>query len=205
MLKSLFLYSLRLIWVIAIGSILWLTGLVLFTNIIPSTPPPTLRVTDGIVIFTGGKTRLNVALELFQQKQAQYLLVSGVNPDSTFTQTVEQMPDHSRITLGYNAQDTLGNAEETATWAKARHIQTLRLITSNYHMPRSLLELRHLLPTVAIVPHPVVGKSFLQRKWWLNPQTLKLVVQEYNKFIFALLRRPLEDIHDWLTFKERKE
>lgn len=203
--KSLFLYSLRILWVILIGSILWLAGLVLFTNIIPSTSPHTLRVTDGIVIFTGGKTRLNVALDLFQQKYAQYLLVSGVNPDSTFTESVKQIPNSARITLGYSAQDTLGNAEETASWVRAHQIRTLRLITSNYHIPRSLLELRHLLPAVEIIPHPVVGQSFLQRKWWLNPQTLKLVVQEYNKFIFALMRRPLEDIQDLLSFKERKE
>ena len=129
-------------------------------------------------------------LSLFQQKKGKYLLISGVNPDSTFPKTVAQMPFKSQITLGYEALDTLGNAEETAAWVNANHIQTLRLITSNYHMTRSLFELRRLLPEVQILSHAVVGKSFLKPKWWLHPPTVTLVIQEYNKFLFALLCRP---------------
>lgn len=187
----------------AIGGGLWLTGLILFTRIIPSAPQDTMRATDGIVIFTGGKTRLEVALTLFQEKKGRYLLISGVNPDSTLSEMVAQMPSRSQITLGYDALDTVGNAEETATWARAHHVKTLRLITSNYHMPRSLFELHHLLPEVQILPHPVVKKSFLNQKWWLDPSTLRLVVQEYNKFLFAMIRRPFEDLQEFLLVKER--
>lgn len=194
MLGSFVLYGLRFLIVLAIGGSLWFAGLILFTRMIPSAPLDTISTTDGIAIFTGGKTRLNVALELFQQKKAQYLLISGVNPESTLSEIAGEMADKSRITLGYNALDTLGNAEETANWALAHQIKTLRLITSNYHMPRSLFELRHLLPEVTIIAHPVVGKSFLKTKWWLDSYTLRLVIQEYNKFLFALIRRPLKDI-----------
>jgi len=105
-------------------------------------------------------------LELFQQKKAQYLLISGVNPESTLPQTIEQMANKAHITLGYDALDTIGNAEETAAWVSTYRIKTLRLITSNYHMPRSLFELRYLLPTVEIISHPVVSTSFLKSKWW---------------------------------------
>ena len=198
------LYSLRLLVVIAIGSSLWLTGLILFTHIIPIAPLDTIRTTDGIAIFTGGDTRLKVALDLFQQKKGQYLLISGVNPESTLSQTIDQMADKSNVTLGYEALDTLGNAEETAAWVSTHHIQTLRLITSNYHMPRSLFELSYLLPTVEIIPHPVVGKSFLKSKWWLDFSTLYLVVQEYNKFLFALIRRPIKDLQEVLIHKEQQ-
>ena len=184
MIGHLVLYSLRLLIVAAIGASLWFAGLILFTRMIPIAPLHTISITDGIAIFTGGKTRLNVALDLFQQKKARYLLISGVNPESTLPQTVEQMADKSQITLGYDALDTLGNAEETTAWALTHHIKTLRLITSNYHMPRSLLELRHLLPEIDIIPHPVVGKSFLKPKWWLNPKTLCLVIQEYKTALY---------------------
>jgi uncharacterized SAM-binding protein YcdF (DUF218 family) len=203
-LSSLVLYGLRILTVTIIGGSLWLTGLILFTSIIPSAPFHTIITTDGMVIFTGGETRLNVALELFQEKRAQYLLISGVNPESTLPQKVEQMPDNSRITLGYDALNTIGNAEETAAWARTHDIKTLRLITSNYHMPRSLFELRYLLPTVKIFPHPVVGKNFLKSKWWLYSATLRLVIQEYNKFLFALIRRPIKDIQKMLIPKEQK-
>jgi len=203
MIGHLALYSLRLLTVLAIGGGLWCVGLILFTGIIPSAPPLTINPTDGIAIFTGGKTRLEVALDLFQQQKSQYLLISGVNPESTLPQTIEQIHNHSQITLGYSALDTYGNAEETARWADQHQLKTLRLITSNYHMPRSLFELRFLLPTVDIIPHPVVGKSFLKPKWWLDPSALSLVIQEYNKFLFALVRRPIQDLRQVLTFQEQ--
>jgi len=193
-LTPLVLYGLRLLIVIAIGGCLWCTGLILFTRIIPSAPLETIRTTDGIAIFTGGKTRIDVALDLFQQQKGRYLLISGVNPDANLSIRVAQIAHHSRITLGYDALDTVGNAEETAAWARLHRIRTLRLITSNYHMPRSLFELRYLLPIVDIIPHPVVGQSFLKPKWWLDPKTLYLVIQEYNKFLFALIRRPIKDL-----------
>lgn len=160
MLKHVLLYSLRFLMVTAIGGTFWLVGLVLFTRIIPSSPQDTTSSTEGIVVFTGGNTRLKVALTLFEQKKAEYLLISGVNPRSTFPEMVAKMPFRSQMTLGYDALDTLGNAEETAEWVHDHHIHTLRLITSNYHMPRSLFELRHLLPEVQILPIPWWEKAF---------------------------------------------
>ncbi len=194
-------YSLRLLMFAMLGGALWLTGLILFTRIIPSSPPDETSSTDGIVIFTGGGTRLKVALTLFEQKKGKYLLISGVNPRSTLSKMVAQNPFRSQITLGYVARDTLGNAEETTTWVQSYRIKSLRLITSNYHMPRSLLELRHLLSEVQILPHPVIGKSFLKPKWWLNPSTLRLVIQEYNKFLFALIRHSIEDVQGFVGVK----
>jgi uncharacterized SAM-binding protein YcdF (DUF218 family) len=199
--KYVLLYSLRLLVVCCIGASLWFTGLVLFTSIIPSAPPQTVITTDGIAIFTGGKTRLHVALDLFQQQKGNYLLISGVNPDSTLPQVIKTLPHRDHITLDYNALDTHGNAEQTAKWASQYQIKTLRLITSNYHMPRSLLELRVLLPRVDIIPHPVVGRRFLNPKWWLDPLTLCLVIEEYNKFLFALVRRPIKDLKEILTLQ----
>jgi uncharacterized SAM-binding protein YcdF (DUF218 family) len=202
MLTRIFLYTLRFLVVIGIGGTLWLCGLILFTRIIPSSPIDITSSTDGIVIFTGGKTRLQVALTLFQQKKGRYLLISGVSPESTLPEMIDQIPFRSQITLGYEALDTVGNAEETAAWVHTHHLKSLRLITSNYHMPRSLFELRRLLPEVEILPHPVVGKIFLKQKWWLDTHTLHLVVQEYNKFLFALICRPFKDLHGALSPKE---
>jgi len=196
MIRRCLLYGIRLSVALLIVGGLWGGGLVFFTHLIPVSPPPHTAVdlTDGLVIFTGGETRLRVALSLFDQQKARYLLISGVNPDSRLRERLAPLAARSRITLGYDALDTLGNAMETAQWAKQHQIKTLRLITSNYHMPRSLFELRHLLPHIQIYPYPVVGKSFLKPKWWLDPRPLYLVIQEYNKFLFALLRRPFEDL-----------
>ena len=203
MVKYTLLYGLRFLIVLSIGAGLWLIGLVLFTKMIPSTPQPAISSTDGIVIFTGGGTRLKEALVLFEQEKGKYLLISGVNPESEISTLLSQNPLKNRITLGYEALDTLGNAEETAHWVHRNNIKSLILITSNYHMPRSLLELRHLVPNVGVLPHPVVGEAFLQPKWWLEPSTLRLVLQEYNKFLFALLRRTVEDIQSFFKAEEK--
>ncbi len=199
MLGRFLFYSLRLSFVCMLGAGIWLGGLVLFTSMIPSSAQDQESVTDGIVIFTGGKTRLSVALSLFEAGKSQYLLISGVNPESNFPQMVSHLSNKSNITLGYDALDTVGNAGETAKWARDHNIKSIRLITSNYHMPRSLFELRRTLPDVRILPHPVVGKSFLESKWWLDLQTLTLVIQEYNKFIFAFVRRIFEDSKEYLN------
>src|SRR3990167_1654700 len=93
-------YSLRLLIVVSIGGGVWLAGLIFFTGIIPSSVQDMESTTDGIVIFTGGKTRLQVALSLFEAGKGRYLLISGVNPESTLPQMIEQMPLKSHITLG---------------------------------------------------------------------------------------------------------
>lgn len=203
MVKYTLLYGLRFLIALLIGAALWIMGLVLFTKMIPSMPQSAINSTDGIVIFTGGGTRLKEALVLFEQEKGKYLLISGVNPESEISTLLSQNPLKERITLGYEALDTLGNAEETANWVHRNNIKSLILITSNYHMPRSLLELRHLVSNVEIFPHPVVGEAFLQPKWWLEPPTLRLVLQEYNKFLFALMRRAVEDIHSFFKAEEK--
>lgn len=202
MLKWVGLMTLRCLFLILLGGGLWVTGLMLFTKNIPIAPPDNIERTEGIVIFTGGKTRLKVAFDLFQQKKGEYLLISGVNPNSTLPKKIERMPLKSKITLGYSALDTAGNAKETAEWVEHNSIKTLRLITSNYHMPRSLFELRTVLPLMEIISHPVVGEDFTAPKWWLNPPMLYLVIEEYNKFLFSFTRRFFESIQHFFIGNE---
>jgi len=145
LINRLLLYSLRMLVIVAVGGILWCVGLILFTGMIPSAPRDTVKETDGIAIFTGGKTRLNVALELFQQKKSSYLLISGVNPESTLSEIAGELANNPGITLGYAALDTYGNAEETAEWvrcnqevkfkdllATARDLGAQALVTGHY-------------------------------------------------------------------------
>jgi uncharacterized SAM-binding protein YcdF (DUF218 family) len=188
------MYGLRIVGGgLALG-IMWIIGLVLFARFIPFASEPSFIPTDGMVIFTGGKTRVQTALSLFHQKTSKYLLISGANPDSPLRDIIGADSNDPNITLGYKAADTLGNAEETAAWVKDNNINTLRLITSNYHMPRSLFELRHLLPDVYIIPEPVITDDFSDSAWWRNRHTLSLVMYEYNKFLFSAIRHLIEDI-----------
>lgn len=101
-----------------------------------------------------------------------------------------QVPDEVEccIVLGYSAGNTRGNAAETAAWMAAENFRSLRLVTANYHMPRSLLEFTRAMSGLTIVPHPVFPDGFKRRDWWRWPGTTHLVASEYTKYLVALAR-----------------
>jgi uncharacterized SAM-binding protein YcdF (DUF218 family) len=90
--------------------------------------------------------------------------------------------------LGHAAESTLGNAEETQTWMSIENYHSLRLVTANYHMPRSLLIFHSSMPDAFIIPHPIAPESVKLQAWWRRPGTASLLVTEYNKYLIAVLR-----------------
>jgi len=66
--------------------------------------------------------------------------------------------------------------------------RSVRLVTSSYHMPRSLLEFSRAMPGVRIVPHPVFADRVKQGQWLVWPGTANLIVGEYEKYLLALAR-----------------
>jgi uncharacterized SAM-binding protein YcdF (DUF218 family) len=59
-------------------------------------------------------------------------------------------------------------------------------------MPRSLMEFRRAMPEMEIIPHPVAPDVLKLSKWWQKTKTARLLVNEYNKFLFASFRIRLE-------------
>ena len=197
-LRGLF-FGVRLGFVLLGLAVLWLGGLVVFAQRIPLQPQDLTSQTDGIVVFTGGYARLRMGFTLLHKGYAPRLLISGVHKDATLSDLVGVSKINfpvleDQVTLDFQADDTIDNADEAAKWARAHHMKSLRLVTSNYHMPRSYLELHHELPDVKIIPHPVAAQSFRKSKWWLDREIMLNVVKEYNKFLFALMRYPVEAI-----------
>ena len=91
------------------------------------------------------------------------------------------------MTLGYEADDTHGNAMESARWIGEQGFRSLRLVTATYHMPRGLLEFRRAMPEIEIVPHPVFSPRFKQEDWWRWPGSASLLATEYSKYLLAFL------------------
>jgi uncharacterized SAM-binding protein YcdF (DUF218 family) len=152
---------------------------------------PTLpaQPVDGIVVFTGGADRVQAGLDLLKHKHGHELLISGVNKGTRLPDLLRETKQNPAdfpccITLGFAATDTVGNAHETADWAHTHKVQSLLVVTSNYHMPRALIEMRRALPTAQVSPYPVVSSRFQI----LTPKGLRLTLREYQKTIFALLR-----------------
>jgi len=98
------------------------------------------------------------------------------------------------------AENTRGNEIETAVWVYEEDYKSLRIVTANYHMPRSLLEFRSLMPDVEIIPHPVFPDNVKIENWWRFPGSTALIASEFNKYMFASLRNSL--LH-WLPNGDR--
>ena len=177
-------------------AVVWLIGLLRFAASIPrdaASPGPPV---DAVVVLTGGSGRLSEGIALLQAAQGRKLFVSGVSQGVE----VEELLRLSRedpeelaccITLGHRASDTHGNALETAEWMAGQGFRSLRLVTANYHMPRSLFEFRRAMPGIAIAPHPVAPANVRLDAWWLYPGTMRLVIGEYSKLLLAIVRAAL--------------
>jgi uncharacterized SAM-binding protein YcdF (DUF218 family) len=175
--------------------ILWLAGLVWF-----ATPPATdarASPTDAIVVLTGGSRRLQSGFELLREGKGRVLFVSGVNHEVDLDEVMRVSGNAADwgiccVTLGREAENTLGNAHETARWIRSRGFHSLRLVTAWYHMPRSLLEFDRAMPEIDIVAHPVFPDQVKQEHWWTWRGTAALLVSEYMKYLAALARPLVE-------------
>lgn len=170
----------------------WAAGLIWFIETVPTTPGGPDRATDAVVALTGGSGRLDEGLALLAAGKAEKLFISGVYQGvevDTLLHLSRQAPGELAccIVLGYTADDTRGNAVETAGWMAEEGFTSLRLVTANYHLRRSLLEFRRTMPAYDIIPHPVVPDAVALRNWWNRPGTLALLATEYIKYLWALI------------------
>ena len=135
---------------------------------------------------------------MLAEKRARKLFVSGVYRGvdvNELLRIARQSPADLEccIVLGYTADNTVGNAAETAAWMQAEGYASLRLVTANYHMRRSLVEFRHVLPQATIIPHHVFVENFRQDDWWRWPGTASLILSEYHKYLAAIVWTVIED------------
>lgn len=167
-------------------------GFGLFIAEVPNRSAQDQSRTDAIVVLTGGRQRLSTGLKLQAQGLAKQVFISGVNPDVEPEELAGFGPNGKAqidccVILGYAAANTLGNAAETAAWAKVTGVRSIRLVTAAYHMPRSLFELKRAAPGLAVIPHPVFPPGFPEGSW-MRAGGLTLLVSEYHKLLRAWAR-----------------
>lgn len=161
------------------------------------------RNADGIVVLTGGASRIADAIELLASGRGRRLLISGVHPSTGVGEISRSMPEYQRmfsccIDLDHSARNTLGNALETRRWVSDRGFRSLIVVTSNYHMPRAMAELGRQLPGVTLMSFPVVPERLRGDSWWSRGVNAKLLFSEYVKYMAAMLnvrldRKPIAD------------
>jgi uncharacterized SAM-binding protein YcdF (DUF218 family) len=190
------LRSLRRIALVALLAVLlWAAGLAWFVAGSLMLRPDNSAKTDAIVVLTGGRLRLEVGLELLAAGKASKLFVSGVNQQverEELLRPYAPLPDRVRccIVLGREADNTFGNARESAAWMREEGYRSLRLVTSWYHIPRSLLEFERALPGARIVAHPVFAQHLDAERLWGWHGAILVVLEEYHKHL-ATWARPL--------------
>ncbi|MCV0414314.1 MAG: YdcF family protein [Brevundimonas sp.] len=191
----------RLLVIIAIVALIWLVGLFAFADRVRGlTPAEEPARADAIVALTGPSSeRVNAAIRLLEQGKGQRVLISGVNREVRRRELRELTPGSSRlfnccVDLGFEAEDTVGNAQEIAAWARAKGYDDLIVVTSDYHMPRSLVEIRGALPGVRLTPYAVSTPSLDNARWWRAAVTARRMTLEYMKYLVALGREGVERV-----------
>jgi uncharacterized SAM-binding protein YcdF (DUF218 family) len=174
--------------------LIWAVGLFAFADRVdryaPSADPP---AADAIVALTGASdVRIAQGMRLLEADKGKRLLVSGVNRAATREDVRDVIRAYGKlydccVDLGFQAETTLGNAQETAEWARAHKFSSLVVVTSDYHMPRSLLEIRSALPGVRLHPYPVETDIDAQR-WWSSGDSARRITLEYCKYLVVLFR-----------------
>ena len=175
----------------------WCAGLGWFAWQIPTHEQDSPEQADAIVVLTGDSGRIESGVRLLLQDKGKKLFISGAGSMVTPADVIKNVPQDLRaavayrtvdIVLGHYAQNTIGNAEETAGWLQRQHYKSIRLVTSSYHMPRSLEELRQTMPGISIIPEPVFTDGFSLGRVLSNKASWELLMSEYHKYLAAKLR-----------------
>jgi uncharacterized SAM-binding protein YcdF (DUF218 family) len=137
---------------------------------------------DAIVALTGGEGRVATGVSVLAQGHGERLLISGGNPEVTMNaiRAAAGAPPElfdCCVDIGVEAANTIGNAEETARWASTNGYQRLLIVTSDFHMPRALLELKAAMPERELIPHGVATPPP-----WTSTRAARRWLQEYLKY-----------------------
>jgi uncharacterized SAM-binding protein YcdF (DUF218 family) len=160
--------------------------------------PSKTSIADGIVVLTGGRARVGTGFELLKSGSGKRLLISGVHPDTSLTSIRKAVKGGKElfeccVDVDKAALDTVGNAEQAASWARNMGFRSLIVVTSDYHMPRSLLEFRRKMPDVTLIAHEVQSTPHFTPASIIDSASLAVLVPEYLKFIASWLRLGLRE------------
>ena len=158
------------------------------------------KESPNIVILTGGTNRIKDGLKIIENfrnsnKTNYKILVSGTGTGFTKNSLKNKLgPNFNTkliqccIKLDSVSKNTFTNASETFKWTHKNDIKEFILITSNYHMPRALLEFKNIMPNLKIYTYVITPKKHNIQNWLKSYHTFSLVFTEFFKYTVANLR-----------------
>lgn len=168
-------------------------GFIIFSEHVGDLRPPPAEVeADAIIVLTGGKGRIETAMELLAEKRGQRVLISGVYP-STNGGVLQRITNTDPalfaccVDLDRTALNTIGNAVESAKWIEDHQYKRVFVVTNNYHLPRSLLELSRRVVDAELIAYPVINEEQKGANWVQESDALRVLLTEYVKYLGALL------------------
>ncbi len=172
-----------------------IAGFFIFAYSVSVIPSGASGLADGIVALTGDDDRISEAVQLLSEGKGKRLLISGVNKSTRTPEIItlnvatgkEALLFRCCVDLDKRALNTEDNASETTAWVRQKGFRSLIVVTSTYHMPRTLIELRQSMPDVDLLPYPVKSPR-LEDNWWSDSRTAWVLGKEYLKFITAFAR-----------------
>ncbi|TWJ26372.1 YdcF family protein [Geobacter argillaceus] len=142
--------------------------------------------TDAIVVLAGGRGRIEEGVRLYREQPGSALFLIGVDPTVRKGDLFRERRGErggEDVYLEKVSRNTLENALYARQILERHQVRSLRLITSRYHMKRSLLIFRSILPKdVAIYPHPVTATNVNKDEWWSHGGSLRLLFSEFYKY-----------------------
>ncbi|OUR76137.1 hypothetical protein A9Q83_15085 [Alphaproteobacteria bacterium 46_93_T64] len=177
--------------------VLWIGAFLSYIHEISGSIYSTVETADGIVVLTGTPARLNMGFDLLKNGAGKRILISGVNRQVS-KETLRLALGESEnvmsccVDIGHIARDTVGNAYEASLWASENKFNSLIIVTSAYHMPRSLVEMNRQMPEKPLFALAAKNDALKLKKWWLSPSVSYVLAAEFNKYIFSLIRANLE-------------
>ncbi len=170
----------------------WLFVLFVFCSWMKESEVWVGKKTDAIVVLTGGSNRIKEGVDLLNKGMGEKLFISGVNQDVSIEDIISSenlvITTDREIVLDKKSKNTSQNAAQAMKWADENGFESIRLVTSWYHLPRSLAEFYDNNDSndrdVTIVGHPVLSDN-VERRWWNSPKSFWLVMKEYHKFMYV--------------------
>ena len=192
----------RFLAALVVIGVIWTAGLFAFADRVSRlTPAPLPEAADGVVVLTGAgsNARLDAGMAVLEAGLARRLLVSGVNREAS-REDIRVVSKAARrlydccVDLGFTAANTLGNARETAEWARTMRFQSLIIVTADYHMPRAMLELKTALPDIELRSYAAATPALDARRWRETRGGARLMIREYSKYMTVLARETLRSL-----------